>query len=358
MKIMLALMAFLASFTAVAQTPRDVSRDMARLNGEMFEYAVKVYAVKNPEKPDEGMGTGSGQLIRSTDGVARILTNHHVVGHLAQSVYVHFDGEPFAQRVNIIGRDSLVDLALLEAPSPLPRRAKPIPIARTPLLVGQQVYAIGYPSGSRTISSGVINSLTSPHEEAGIGLYFTHQAPISPGSSGGLLVRFNAFGQTELVGINTQVTVLGGLIANVSFSIRPEVIERMLEKLETGQVIHAFAGFVVTGTDRANPYLYELGTKQSYPPQRPGIMVMAVAPNSPAGRSGIQRGDMIWKLEASVDGRFVDLLIRSATELRDTIFFKLAPGTLVRLSTTRGTQEVQRNFTLERVPETAKLKEE
>ena len=67
---------------------------------------------------------------------------------------------------------------------------------------------------------------------------------------------------------------------------------------------------------------------------------------------------MIWKLEASVDGRFVDLLIRSATELRDTIFFKLAPGTLVRLSTTRGTQEVQRNFTLERVPETAKLKEE
>lgn len=355
MKITLALAVALVSFAAMAQTPRDIARDMSRLNEEMSGYAVKVYAMVNPEKPDGGMMTGSGQLVRSTDGVVRVLTNHHVVGSLTQSVYVHFDGEPFAQRVNVIGRDSLVDLALLEAPSPLPRRAKPIPISRAPLVVGQQVYAIGYPSGSRTISSGVINSLTSPHEDAGIGLYFTHQAPISPGSSGGLLVRFNTSGKTELVGVNTQVEVQAGqLVTNVGFSIRPEVIERMLAKLETGQVIHAFAGFAVSSTERANPYMYELGAKQSYPPPTSGIVITAVLSNSPAGRAGIQQGDMIRKLEASFDGRFVDIPIRSATELRDRLFFELAPGTTVRLLTIRGNQEVQRTFTLERFLLTAK----
>jgi S1-C subfamily serine protease len=359
MKIFAVLLAICTSFAVSAQTPRDVSRDMNFLSEHMSKYAVKVYAVQNPEKP-ESMGTGSGELVRSTDGVVRILTNHHVVGPLAETVYVQFDGAPFAQKVRVIGRDPLVDLALLEAPSPLPDRVRPIAIAnaaRSPLAIGNLVYAVGYPSGGRNISYGVINSTTSPHEESGVGIYFTHQAPISPGSSGGLLVRFNASGEPELVGINTQVAVQrNGMVTNMGFSIKPEVIERMIAKLENGQVFHAHAGLVVAGTEHANPYAYELGTKRPYPPPRPGIMVVHVAPNSPAHRAGLGRGDMIRKLEVQQGERWVNIPIPSAASLNDSLFFELAPGTTVRFGTTRGTQELTRTLVLERFPQSERSK--
>jgi S1-C subfamily serine protease len=331
---------------AFGQPARDVARDVTTLSSLMQGWSVKVYARQNAGKPNEGLGTGSGQLVRSTDGVVRILTNHHVVGS-AETVYVHFDGQAYAQEVRVIGRDELVDLALLEAPSPLPRNAKPITIARVRdvLTIGSAVYAIGYPSGSRSISAGVVNSLSSPHEEMGIGLYFTHQAPISPGSSGGPLVRFAANGEPELVGINTQVGVgPGGFITNTGYSLKHEVIDRMLPKLETGLVAHARAGVVLVDTSRANPYKFG-----AYPPSQKGIVVVMVAPGTPALRAGLAPGDIIKKVERDAGGgKWENITADSAALLHDRFFFDVSPGTVIRLTIIRGKEESQRTFTLER----------
>lgn len=332
---------------AHAQTSRDISRDMARISELMPGFTVKVYVRMNGGTEQEGLATGSGELVRNGDGVVRILTNAHVVGN-AETVYVQFDGQPFAQEVRVIGRGSTtrVDLALLEAPSPLPTSAKPIVIARTSLAIGQQVYALGYPSGNRQVSEGEINSLSSPHEDQGMGIFFTHQAPISPGSSGGPLVRFTATGEPELVGINTQVGVgAGGFITNVSYSIKPEVILRMLSKLETGLVAHAYAGILLTDTRRANPYMFGI-----YPPPQQGIVIGGVFPESPAARVGLLRGDIVKKVEKQTGDRWENLTSDSATTLRDRIFFDVPPGSVVRFTIMRGKEESQRTLTLEQFP--------
>ena len=339
------LFSFLLSGSAHAQTTRDSSKDMAKLSELMPQFVVKVYAQHDPDKPEQSLGTGSGELVRS-DGVVRILTNAHVVGP-AETVFVQFDGQDFAQKVRVIGRDPLVDLALLEAPS-LPVGKKPIPIANVtsvPLVIGQAVYAIGYPSGNRTITPGSVGSPTSPMDDSGIGVYLTHTAPIAPGSSGGALVRFSATGEVELAGINTLVGAIGAVSVGIGYSIKPDVIAKMLPKLETGQVAHAFSGMFLSDTTRANPYIFKI-----YPPARRGTVVLSVPRGFPADSAGIQRGDMIKKIELEYNGAWQDITDPSASVLSDRIFFDVPLGSELRVTTLRGTQEIHRKLTVVAFP--------
>ncbi|MDP3645844.1 MAG: trypsin-like peptidase domain-containing protein [bacterium] len=328
--------------------PRDFAEGMRRIDAESHRYLVKVYVVMDPTKPLESMGTGSGELVRSADGVVRILTNAHVVGSAA-TVMVQFDKERFAQEVAVLGVDTLVDLALLEAPRPLPATARPIAIAKRPVAVGDVVYAAGYPGGNRSISYGAVTSLSSG--QGSRDLMFSHQAPIGPGSSGGALIRFTDTGAEELVGINSQVYVLGGqLVSNIGLSIKSRVVERLMAKLEgEHSVTHAFIGVGLSDADKVNPYLFR-ATGGTYPPAMSGIVVTHVVNGSPAARAGILPGDVIRKFEVFADGQWFEMPVRSAAELSETVFFDVAAGTQVRATTSRGTQEIGREFVLETYP--------
>lgn len=357
------LLLFIAlTFPVFAQqsAPDTVGSDMKILSRDMGQFAVKVYSAMDPER-SENLMTGSGQLVRGTDGVVRILTNHHVVGEKAEVVWVQFDGMQSAQKVRVRGKDRLTDLALLDAPSPLPVRAKPIKLGKfSDIAIGDRVYAVGYPAGNRTISVGWVNALTTPHEDMGIGIYFTHQSPISPGSSGGSLVKMSAQGEMELVGINTQVAVNAGkLVSNLGFSIRPDVIYRIMAKLEREQVLlHAFAGFIATDTMRAHPFEYEAITKSAYPPTRNEVIVRHSVPGLPAFRAGLSAGDLIRKLEIFADDRWQQIPFSGASALRDEFFFSIPPRSRIRLTTMRGSQEVLREFVPEEYPEQPKQKME
>lgn len=330
----------------------DVSEEMKRVSAGSHRYLVKVYSLPNAQNPGS-FSTGSGELIKNSEGVVRIITNQHVVGAESAFAWVQFDGEPAAQKVRVLGRDQLVDIALLEAPSPLPSRARAIPLTRTPLAIGERVYAVGYPGGNRTISFGLIVSLSSPAESSGVGMFFSHQAPIAPGSSGGGLIRFNVQGAEELVGVNTQVGITGGrLVSNFGMSIRPEVIGRIIDRLETERSItHSFLGFIVSDTVRANPFAYELYAKQAYPPRNSGAFVLRIVPQSPAGRAGIQVGDIIKKLEVFAQGRWIAIPFSSAAELSDTVFFDIRQGTRMRFVTERGLQVSTREFVIGGYPQ-------
>jgi len=330
--------------------PRDFSEGMRRIDTESYRYLVKVYAVHDPAKPLESLGSGSGELVRSAGGVVRILTNAHVVGS-ATSVMVQFDKERFAQEVAVLGVDKTVDLALLEAPRPLPVSARPLAIAKRPVAIGDLVYAEGYPEGSRSISMGVVTSPTSPHAQSGIDVLFSHQAPIAPGSSGGALVRFTDSGEPELVGINSQVFINKGFVSNLGFSIKSHVIERLIGKLESEHAVtHVFLGFAVQDSEEVNPYFFR-SVGGMYPPTRPGIMVTRVVKDSPASRAGVLLGDVIIKFEVLADGQWFEVPVSSARELSETVFFDVAPGTRVRASTSRGSQNIGREFTLETYPD-------
>ena len=318
-------------------------------------YLVKVYAVLDPNKPRESMGTGSGQLIRSASGIVRILTNAHVVGTRSMHVWVHFDGQAFAQKVRVIGVDTTVDLALLEAPNPLPVSVEPIELASEGARVGDCIFAAGYPDGVRQISAGVVNSVSSPASRGFVDLFFTHQAPIMPGSSGGALVRLTARGGFELLGVNTRVAGQSSetmqVFGNVSLAVHAHIIRQTLRLLETQtRVEHAFAGFIVMDVADINPFWYVSVLGREYPPVQPGSTVVLVMNNSPAAAQSVMVGDIIRAFQVWADGRWFALPFARAKALTEEIFFNVPPGTRVRITVERGAQTFTREFVLGTFP--------
>jgi len=329
-----------------ANVPRDFSEGLRRVNTESQRYLVQVFSIPNPENP-KGMAGGSGALIRSGGGVVRIITNAHVVGQ-AQKVMVHFEGNGFAQEVAVLGIDTAVDLALLEAPLPLPFFAQPIAIAKKAVNVGDAVYTAGYPFGNKNFTFGAITSLSSPFAQTGLDMFNSHQSPVAPGNSGGALIRFTDTGEQELVGINTAIISQSG--GQVYLSIRASVIDRMLVKLEQERsVSHPFMGIALADSDKVNPYAIK-SAGGVYPPAVHGITVIGVKKNSPAERAGIREGDIIRKFEALLDGQWFELPVVKAEDLAQTVFFDLAPDIKVRMQTNRGSQSIGREFILEIQP--------
>ncbi|HEY4519445.1 MAG TPA: trypsin-like peptidase domain-containing protein [Candidatus Paceibacterota bacterium] len=339
---------------ALTESPQEV---MQRIDKNMHRFVVKVYAAEVKEDAEPALSSGSGWLVRTQDGTARIISNAHVVGQ-ATHVYVQFDGEPFAHKVQVLGVDPLVDIALLATPNPLTRFAIPLPLAALPAHVGDPVYAIGYPSGARTISYGLVVSETSAlAQSSGFDLFFSHQAPIAPGSSGGALVRYSALTTAyplalEFVGMNTAVAVSKSenakTIGNIGYSLHARVVDLLLPKLEAERTVsHARIGWQIADTERVNPYWFELKLKGQYPPEKSGVVVLRIAPDSPAARAGMLAGDTIVKFEVGSEERWVTIPFTHAGELAEVTFFKLAPGTRVRVSTERGTQKLGREMVLE-----------
>lgn len=158
---------------------------------ELARLATSVVMITTFDQHGKSTGSGSGVMIGEK---GFILTNNHVAsGGAAYSVRIE-DDELTYQTEEIIKWNSLLDLAILR----IDRKLKPIPLYRRnePLVRGQKVVAIGSPLGLfNSVSNGIISGFREIHDVDMI--QFT--APISPGSSGGVLL--NMYG--EVIGIST-----------------------------------------------------------------------------------------------------------------------------------------------------------
>ena len=115
----------------------------------------------------------------------------------------------------ILTRDIERDLALLKVDG----FHNPAIISHEALRLGQEVIAVGNPSGlDFSTTHGIISHID---RDIGEGFYFTQiDAPINPGNSGGPL--FNLDG--ELIGINARIIPGDGM----GFAISPSVIDEFL----------------------------------------------------------------------------------------------------------------------------------
>ncbi len=217
---------------------------------------------------------GSGVII-NPDGF--IVTNHHVVEG-TDAIQVRLStGKQY--RAEIIGTDPKTDLALIRvrAGAPLPV----VPLGDSDALeVGDWVVAIGNPFGlDHSVTAGIVSGKgrvlgAGPYDD-----YIQTDAAINPGSSGGPL--FNLRG--EVVGINTAVIPQ----SRIGFAIPSNLAKGILLQLRArGRVTRGWLGVVV---QQVSPEAAEsFGLKE---PQ--GALVAEVAPDSPAARAGIRRGDVI-----------------------------------------------------------------
>ena len=224
----------------------------------------------------ESQGQGSGVIV---DTAGFILTNNHVVANATEIQVGLADGRIVP--ASIVGVDPLTDLAVLKITG---ERLTPAEWGDSDALsVGALVWAVGSPFGlQHSITAGIISGKNrqgitgSVYED-----FLQTDAAVNPGNSGGPLVDARG----RIVGINTAI--YGEAYQGISFSIPAKEAREVYERLKSaGRVRRGWLGVVLEDLDAAAAERLRLKTDH-------GVLVVQVAPNTPADRSGLLPGDVI-----------------------------------------------------------------
>ena len=303
-------------------------------------------------------GSGSGVVITKT---GYILTNTHVVtleGATANPVIEVKTAGDKVYAATIVGTDPTNDLAVIKV-NPL-GSLTPATFANSDQVnVGDNVVAIGAPLGlDATVTSGIVSALNRTIQVAnsaapengsngGGGLQFLQggssnqnainltviqtDAAINPGNSGGALVN----DQGQVLGINVAIASAGSSSSGsqsgsigVGFSIPSNNAYRIAQEIiKTGKASHAMLGaYVSDAMSNSGSGGFSIGAK-----------IAKLMPNSPAGKAGLQVGDVVTEFNGKA--------VNSATDLTADVRL-LAPGTKVTLTVLRGGKTIQIVVTL------------
>lgn len=252
---------------------------------------------------------GSG-VVYGKDGY--IVTNNHVIAN-AQDISVTMQDRQ-QYKAKLIGSDPKSDIAVLQISG---GDFVPIPLGDSDTIaVGDIVLAIGNPFGiGITVTSGII----SAKERGGLGIeeyedFLQTDAAINPGNSGGALLDT----QGRLVGINTAIVSKSGGYNGVGFAIPSNQVKVVADQLIAHGKMQR--GFIGVNLQDLTPELAKAFNV------RHGVLVTAVAPNSPAAKAGIEEGDVIEKIGG--------VEITEARKLRTEIGHR-AVNSVVRLAVRR-----------------------
>ena len=278
--------------------------------------------------PVETEGVGSGVIFRA-DGY--IVTNNHVVEGAKEIIVSLADGRTLKGK--LIGADSVTDLAVVKVD------AKDLPVAAfgdsDKIVVGEPAIAIGNPMGLEfqgSVTAGVISALnrTLDISDRRVKLLQT-DAAISPGNSGGALV--NADGQ--VIGINSAKVAASG-VEGMGFSIPINTVRTVVEQLmDKGYVARPYLGVSVMDQENAGRFGYQLNIDK-------GVFVFKVTLDGPAGKAGLQRGDIILKIDGQETNTVTDLRAKVGEH---------NIGDTVKLTIDHNGREETVDVTLEEVPQ-------
>ncbi|OTN88482.1 serine protease DO [Enterococcus sp. 7E2_DIV0204] len=261
---------------------------------------------------------GSGVIYKKDGKTAYVVTNNHVVDQAKGLEVVLHDGTKVEGE--LVGTDSYTDLAVIKISSD-----KVDSIAEfgnsDNLKIGEPALAIGSPLGSayaNSVTQGIISSVNRniQNENNGQAININAiqtDAAINPGNSGGPLVNIEG----QVIGINSvkivqsesQVSVEG-----MGFAIPSNDVVNIINQLEKdGKVTRPALGITMeeltnVSTQQRKEILKLPDTVQM------GVLVRSVQTATPADKAGIQRYDVITKID--------DKEITSVTDLQSTLYKK------------------------------------
>jgi len=238
------------------------------------------------DMPERGpqSGVGSGVII---DAAGIVLTNNHVVEDADEVTVELSDGREF--KATEIKTDPDSDLAVVRLAD-----AKDLPVAKLgdsdKLSIGDWVIAIGNPFElETTVSAGIISGKGRELGSIRRAQFLQTDAAINPGNSGGPLVNLAG----EVVGINTAIASSSGGYQGVGFAIPVNLATWVMRQLiDKGEVQRAYIGV------QMGPIDARMAAKLGLP-NRKGVLVNDVVPDSPAAAAGVQELDVITAFDGS-----------------------------------------------------------
>ncbi len=275
----------------------------------------------------ESTGVGSGVIFKS-DGY--IVTNNHVIEGAKELIVSLSDGRTV--NAELVGTDEMTDIAVVKVD------AKDLPSAKfgnsDEVVVGEPAIAIGNPLGLEfqgSVTVGVISALNRTLElsDRRVKLFQT-DAAINQGNSGGPLL--NADG--EVIGINSAKLASNG-VEGMGFAIPINTVQSIIDELlAKGYVARPYLGVTIFDKPTAARYGYQLTIDK-------GVYVFQVRLDSPAGRMGLERGDVL----IAIDGKEVN----TVTEVRNEIAVHKV-GDRVKIKYEHNGAEHEADITLEEMP--------
>lgn len=232
----------------------------------------------------EQVGTGSGVII-SSDGY--IVTNNHVIKDATDLEITLNNRKKY--KAELIGADSKNDIALLkiDADEDLPY----IPFSDSDnVKIGEWVLAVGNPYNlTSTVTAGIVSAKGRDLQgNEDVDSFIQTDAAVNPGNSGGALVNTRG----ELVGINTAISSRTGSFVGYSFAVPSNIAKKIIDDiLEFGKVQEAIIGFVA---DRRGEDIE-------------GVRIKDFSEESFAEEAGLQKGDLIVKINNVKIAKFSDL---------------------------------------------------
>ncbi len=266
--------------------------------GDLFDHFSGPGGPHGPgfQQPQEGLG--SGFVVSAKDGY--ILTNAHVVEG-ADEITVRTADERDLE-AKLVGSDPQTDLAVLKVED---RKLAALELGDSDSLrVGQWVVAAGTPFGlSSSITSGIVSATgRSNLRIADYENFIQTDAAINPGNSGGPLLDLEG----RVVGINTAIFSRSGGYMGIGFAIPINMARNVMNSLiSDGKVTRGRLGAWIQdlNDDLAASFDYD---------SRNGVLIGDVDPESPAGKAGLQSGDIVLEYDGEPVTKADDLRMRVA----------------------------------------------
>ena len=282
------------------------------------------------------VSSGSGVIYKKSGNTAYVVTNNHVVNGAKKLSVILSDGTNV--NAEVVGTDVWTDLAVLKISGDNVTTTMDFADSDK-IAVGETAFAIGSPLDvnlSNTVTKGIVSAVNRqiPMDVDGDGKNDWNQtviqtdAAINPGNSGGALIN----NEGKLIGINESK--IAKATSNVSaegigFGIPSNEVKLITEQLEqSGKVIRPALGVQLVSVNTVDSDT--LKSQLNFEGKQ-GVVVRSVENGTPAAQAGIEKYDIITKLNGED--------VKDVAAVRKYLFEKIKIGDTVKVTYYRNGKE-------------------